>query len=719
MCNFCGKIGTGSAARRRQHILALGGEGLPTRKGVKGCTETMKHIPQHIRGSVQEEERKSVEGSVALGVTRVPRGENLQALLHRQANNAAELRACTRSNALPEALKKSDSSHVDKAWADWYISSNIPFRASNPAFQEAMDATCAHVLHTKQAYKPPGRKRLAGPLLHDAYKREHVDRGCNEIARKVQWTGYSFSSDGLTDRKGVPLLNFCIATSGTESLTDLQIFHQPEEKNSEFILESLKNGFKRTVEALAKGSDNTGGTLSQEQAAKLCVQVITDGAANCAKARKQFAQEHPWMFEAWCALHCIGLFFKDVFNIAHYKDIYQKAHDCIKYIKVHDNLRLAFDNARNSEGTPTAPALELPGHTRMGGKWSLLRRAIKSKDKLRAVFTTPFVTQWSARLHGAEKQEFGKFRELVNQEDFWGHIEKTVSLLQPAFIVMKVADGTSDAMSWMKGLSLRVYWHFDAAVEEAKQKRWVSRGRLEEVQNLWQKRWDDFHNPLHTLAYALNPAFANDKVLASGNMDAEIRRECREALKKFCLEDGGDENEEDGLTNAGKTKLGNLFGELVAYNRGELGDGVSWVTLKAMQPTAVLHYLPSFEHLPLVANIVLAQPVSVSGCERVWSNLAWIQGKLRGRLLPETGKKLLCTCLSLRTKKRRKINVPHEKVLHFMDEEYDIPEWWLGKVESGEEDDSHIFSSDVAEAERTVAGASDGGCTMDEGVGDG
>jgi len=55
-------------------------------------------------------------------------------------------------------------------------------------------------------------------------------------------------------------------------------------------------------------------------------------------------------------------------------------------------------------------------------------------------------------------------------------------------------------------------------------------------------------------------------------------------------------------------------------------------------------YLSMIIHCPALAAAaaaILEQPVSASQCERVWSRYGWVQGRLRGRLIPEKGKKLV------------------------------------------------------------------------------
>lgn len=68
---------------------------------------------------------------------------------------------------LPRLFDKGKQREVDRAWAQFFISSGVSFRIiDDPAFRKALSLTQA----LPQGYKPPGRKRLASDLLDAEYE---------------------------------------------------------------------------------------------------------------------------------------------------------------------------------------------------------------------------------------------------------------------------------------------------------------------------------------------------------------------------------------------------------------------------------------------------------------------------------------------------------------------------------------------------------------------
>ena len=123
---------------------------------------------------------------------------------------------------------------------------------------------------------------------------------------------------------------------------------------------------------------------------------------------------------------------------------------------------------------------------------------------------------------------------------------------------------------------------------------------------------------------------------------------------------------------------------------------------------SLLH--PRFQGLKEVADKVLQQPVSSGQCERVWSSLNWVQGRLRGKLQPEKVKKLLRVYFGLaRSENESKSNYRKHEVMSFMGEDFDIPEEWLGYEDAEEEAQPEVMASpESGEVELTPSHAPDG-----------
>ena len=579
-------------------------------------------------------------------------------------------------------------------WATWFYASNIPFNAANKLFFKAMKTSMRYSRQYSQVYDPCirlTRKRIGGDLLDNAIKKVHTEQGLGAIVNSVMHAGYTFSSDGVTDNQGIPLLNFCIGTAGKGALVDIKTYLKPGSKDSEFVLGTLEEGFETTVDALVRA----GKGLDKKKAERLCIQVITDGATTCQSARKEFVKDRPWMTEAWCALHCISLFFKDCFNVDYYFKMYKKVHSVVKYAKSHGAIRSAYDEARkaNIRGQiPTSPALALPADTRMAGKWSLLDRAVKSTHNLKAAFGNDEVRKWRDRQTAEEKAKFDKLWEHLCCPILWPGVEETIKYLRPAFVIMRLADSDGEAMSWMYGLSLRVAVHFKNHADRSNKKLAAPYETSVEVLRLWKKRWGHFTNPLHHLGYVLNPAFTVD----NPTKDASVHSGCAVALGKFCLKD-------DNICD--KQKAAKVMNQLMLFSKGNSPDmwvpGTESFDLRKIARKIIMNFLSDdFKELKEVASKVLEQPVSSAQCERVWSSLNWIQGRLRGRLLPQNSVGLLRVYYGNAQEEKKKRNSNFEDWARFMGEDYTIPEEWLG-YEDEDEEAEDMASPESGEVELT------------------
>ena len=107
-----------------------------------------------------------------------------------------------------------------------------------------------------------------------------------------------------------------------------------------------------------------------------------------------------------------------------------------------------------------------------------------------------------------------------------------------------------------------------------------------------------------------------------------------------------------------------------------------------------------FKELKEVASKVLEQPVSSAQCERVWSSLNWIQGRLRGRLLPQNSVGLLRVYYGNAQEEKKKRNSNFEDWARFMGEDYTIPEEWLGYDDEDEQAED-MASPESGEVELT------------------
>ena len=105
---------------------------------------------------------------------------------------------------------------------------------------------------------------------------KHVKNGMVPLLKKVLTYGFTLSSDGLTDRKGFHILNFCAAVAGVEALVSFEVVRSSAiVKNSDFYAKSLRRGFFSAVAALRRAEVAAGHPVirSEDTFKRACVQV--------------------------------------------------------------------------------------------------------------------------------------------------------------------------------------------------------------------------------------------------------------------------------------------------------------------------------------------------------------------------------------------------------------------------------------------------------------
>ena len=224
-----------------------------------------------------------------------------------------------------------ERAHVDKLWAEAFFDGNIPWNAiGRKRFRKAVEATS----RLGASYLPPTRHRLGGKLLQETYNRVVIGGEGGSVYENVVFAGGTMGRDGWIGSNGVPLINYCLSSGQKDGIMDVEICEEPTKKGAEFIRAGLERAFKKSVsEMMTKLS------VSQHDAEMSIMQVLTDGAPNCAKARREFCKDKPWMFEAWCSLHCISLFFRDVFeNVELFKSCSSRVKLIVMYLRNREKL---------------------------------------------------------------------------------------------------------------------------------------------------------------------------------------------------------------------------------------------------------------------------------------------------------------------------------------------------------------------------------------------
>ena len=621
ICMYCEKPVKGAMQRRRCHL------GLLTGRDVFICTAPPPDdvVEEAKRLQDAEDQRAAVRAHAlqnsafeggSLG--KQPSSPSEAAGSSAQANKRARtLAACSTKGNLLRCLSLQERARLDNLWARASFACNIHFNVfDQPEFRDAVSETAK----LGASYKPPPRQRIAGKLLEDNYKSCVVEQGNRLVFDNAMLLGQTFMSDGWTDMNKVPILNFCVSTNQRDALVDIEHCLDAPTKDAEYIADSLERGFQALVAAMVASGHEL------KAAERSVVQVLTDGAAACQIGRDEFAGKHPWMITGWCSLHVISLFFGDVFKrVQLYSRTYDRLHSLIKYMRSHEKTVLTFNKLRS--GKEGVRALGLPGPTRMAGKYSMIADGHKQKDVIQATFTNPTVSAWGGKLRGIDKGYYESAKSTAFDTALWLDVETVTKRLADYFMLLRLADGSTPAMGKIYGRMLELDAAFTAREDDADEEE-------KQVHAFFQSRWEQLSSPLHCAGYALDPEFFGRNQVNN--------QEVMDGLKEVC-------NKWLTAEEAGKALEQWLQ---IVTKQGIFGQERTFEQAKEMSATNFyLLHSSVMPELAKVAQRVLSQPIAVGICERVWSNYAWIEGKLRGKMLPEKSKMLVMIYIALRLKR--------------------------------------------------------------------
>ena len=298
----------------------------------------------------------------------------------------------------------------------------------------------------------------------------------------------------------------------------------------------------------------------------------------------------------------------------------------------------------------------------------MCKSLVDTRDALQQMVSTPNWTKWRNAGSADFRATCDEVRScIMDERGFWAAIEELLDLLDPSISFLKMVDGqtpvmgkvfykawkVSDGSMLLLYMSLHFtmthtlhqvnantlnlphkYSHFfyqftvcgmqvkksiDDYVERKKASE-QAQGRyfplftdeeMESLTALWERKWEMFHNPLHALAYVLDPEYFCCQDLAG---DMYMTGEIRKALDALCqdLEERAIMESEILLmrikhrSNELLERLGSKLPAHMLWSETYIND-----TLK-----------------PLAMRL-LSQVVSSSASERCWSNYSFIHSDRR------------------------------------------------------------------------------------------
>jgi hypothetical protein len=195
----------------------------------------------------------------------------------------------TKQARLTESFSGEFANKADAALVKLMAAHGLPFvLAESPLLQDFIDASAQ--ANTIRPYKPCNRKKAAGPVLdavHDELEKELLA----PLLEQQHVYGSTIMSDGLTDKRKHPLLNFVLAIPGHEYVVAIEDA-SGHSKTKQYITDLLA--------PIVEGNTN--------------VDLVTMDGAN-AEALTLCETRWPWISGVKCLTHSLSLIFSDLAKV--------------------------------------------------------------------------------------------------------------------------------------------------------------------------------------------------------------------------------------------------------------------------------------------------------------------------------------------------------------------------------------------------------------------
>jgi hypothetical protein len=272
-CVFCGETRASSGATRFiEHLLICNLAPRNIKQGFRALTEKKceKQAEKRMRETLRAEENE----------------------LDAQAHNLEQ--ESKRQQGIKAGLKTAAHNAADIAIANWFYANAIPFAVAGSTADGLWHNMINKIKQSPSNYIPPGAKKLAGPLLDEAYA---------QMLKKLA----TRDPDGLIKEKFCATYN----TDGWDSTDHLPLI------NSTFVVANDGGRFWRSV-------DTSGHEKNTHYCAKLMIEdiyefgcsdvvLICTDTCNVMKACwDKVMEEFPWISVLPCQPHVISLLLKDI-----------------------------------------------------------------------------------------------------------------------------------------------------------------------------------------------------------------------------------------------------------------------------------------------------------------------------------------------------------------------------------------------------------------------
>ncbi|GBG72723.1 hypothetical protein CBR_g12292 [Chara braunii] len=412
------------------------------------------------------------------------------------------------------------------------------------------------------------------------------------VRKKAKWkdTGCTLMTDGATDQRNKPIMNFIAASQSGPIL--IRIINMSARDKTGVSLAEIWEGVIRD-------------DIGVENVNAIC----TDNA-EVMKAAASILQDHPDPAIAripWipCAAHCLSLLLRDIAARPWATEVMKRAHKIIKFMR---NKQKALHIHRTAKG---ALDLTRPTDIRFGTAYMMLERLYEQRIVLDGVVS---FDQWrDARWAGDACLDEPEVRRLCRSDWWWQQFKKVMDVMEPYYTFLRAMD--------FDGSSPPGLWDLESILRRRIDVLGLREDERKVVFDIVGDRCAMMRQPAHAAAYLLDPRRRDISLLSD---------------------------------RSSPVALGDLWEDLWTFHCDDPRywpvDGPHWWDEVAVRDAASKTMHPALwwqlhggghPRLQAIAKKVLGMWSTTSPCERNWATHDFIHTKRRNNLSATSVEKLV------------------------------------------------------------------------------
>lgn len=598
-CLFCGHEWTGGATKHRQHwIRQTGSEVAECKPSTDAKRTALSEFLSALKDARRSTSKKQKTNNDA-GPSNTATGSAESSRVRQ--SEPSRVRQSTLFEA--NALSVRTSAHM--AVSRFFAACGVPYNVADSVYFKDMLKAVATVGGT---YQPPHRNTLRTTLLEK--ERDVVDKALKPVRDCIRKLGCTLTSDGWSDRRSRPLLNFLAVCPEGEMFIEA-IDTSNETKTAAYIEKQMSAVIDR-----------------HEIAVEDIVHIVTDSASNCRAAGLLLEEKYRHLLWTPCTTHQLDLLSESLGKLNWMSDTIKNGRAIVNFITGRQKSLSLYRLKSSRAGDSAKKELLKPGETRFASSFIMMQRLQEVKDVLRQ---TVVDEQWRDWLDGKVYEEEGeRVADLILSSQFWKSVEEVLLVSEPVVSFLRMTDGRAPIVG-------KVYYKWFSLIEKFEQMNTLTANKRECIVTAAKGRWEKAHTIIHSVGYCLDPEYRSHDQYSNG----EVKKNFKLYLKK-CYPDAKMLADAEAQYREYKSSVGDWTSPTAVMNASSMPGHLWWE-----------EYCSDLPLIQRPAMRVLAQCSSSSSCERVWSTFEFVHSKKRNRLTSKRLNDLVFVHYNLRLLQQR------------------------------------------------------------------